>query len=337
LHTLRVLAIAEEVVMRRRDIMAGLLVAAAFGRAQAQPTATKIPRIGYLGTNIGPASLPPIEAFREGLRQLGYIEGQNIVVEYRWAIGEADQLAAAKAAELVRLDLDLIVAANTTYIPSLRQAGNTVPTVFCISGDPVAEGIVASLARPGGNVTGIAAFGPELGVKQLEILTEAVPSARRIAILWDPTYEQHKVAMPAIEAAAQKLAVTLQLVPARTADEFDAAFAAMDRAHAEAVLALASSLTYSNRARLGELARQHRLPSILLRGAGGLLSYTPNIKALFRQCADYVDKILKGAKPSDLPVEEATKFDLIVNLKIAKMLGITIPPSLLARADEVIE
>ena len=136
--------------MRRRDIIAGLLVAAAFGRAHAQPTAKKIPRIGYLGTNIGPASLPPIEAFREGLRKLGHIEGQNIVVEYRWGSGQADQLAAAKAAELVRLDLDLIVAANTTYIPSLRQAGNTVPTVFCMSADPVAEGIVASLARPAG-------------------------------------------------------------------------------------------------------------------------------------------------------------------------------------------
>jgi len=159
--------------MRRRDVIAGLLVAAAFGRAHAQPTATKIPRIGYLGTNIGPASLPPIEAFREGLRQLGYIEGQNIAVEYRWASGQADQLAAAKAAELVRLDLDLIVAGNTTYIPSLQQAGNTAATVFCTSADPVAEGIVASLARPGGNMTGNAVFGPELGVKQLEILAQA--------------------------------------------------------------------------------------------------------------------------------------------------------------------
>src|SRR5215470_7642081 len=174
--------------MRRRDLIAGLLVAAAFGRAQAQSTATKIPRIGYLGTNIGPTSLPPIEAFREGLRQLGYIEGQNIVVEYRWASGQADQLAAAKASELVRLDLDLIVAANTTYIPSLRQAGSTGPTVFCTSVDPVAEGVVASLARPGGNITGIAALG--LGAKQLEILAEAVPSARRIAILWQPENKQ---------------------------------------------------------------------------------------------------------------------------------------------------
>src|SRR5262249_37614420 len=192
------LAIGEEVPRRRPDVIAGLLVAAAFGRAQAQATATKIPRIGYLGTNIGPTSLPPIEAFREGLRQLGYIEGQNVVVEYRWANGQADQLATAKAAELVRLDLDLIVAANTTYIPSLRHAGNTAPIVFCLSADPIAEGIVASLARPGGNMTGNAAFGPELGVKQLEILAEAVPSARRIAMLWDPTYEQHKVAMPLI-------------------------------------------------------------------------------------------------------------------------------------------
>ena len=324
--------------MRRRDIIAGLLVAAAFGRAHAQPNATKIPRIGYLGTNIGPASLPPIEAFREALRQFGYIEGQNIVVEYRWASGQAEQLAAAKAAELVRLDLDLIVAANTTYIPSLRQAGNAVPTVFCVSGDPVAEGIVASLARPGGNMTGFTYFGPEIFVKQLEILAEAVPSARRIAILWDPTYEQHKVAMPMIETAAQKLAVTVQLVPASTADEFDAAFTAMDREHAEAVVVLGSSLTYSHRARLADLAREHRLPSVTgLAPSGFLLSYAPNNEASFRQCAVYVDKILKGAKPSDLPVQQPTKIDLIVNLKTAKTLGITIPPSILARADEVIE
>src|SRR5262249_4423902 len=155
--------------------------------------------------------------------------------------GQTDQLAAAKAAQLVRLDLDLIVAANTTYIPSLRQAGNTVPTVFCWSADPVAEGIVASLARPGGNMTGLSTFGPDVGAKQLEIWAEVVPSARRITILWEPEYEQHRVAMPSVEAAAQKLAVTLLLVPARTADEYDAAFAAMDRAHAEAVVALNSS------------------------------------------------------------------------------------------------
>ena len=170
------------------------------------------------------------------------------------------------------------------------------------------------------------------------MLAQAVPSARRIAILWDPTFDQHKVTMPWIEAAAQKLAVTLQLAPARTADEFDAAFAAMDRAHAEAVVALNSSLTYSHRARLGDLAREHRLPSMInYADAGGLFSYMPDIKAMFRQCAGYVDKILKGAKPSDLPVQRPTKIDLIVDLKIAKTLGITIPPSILARADDVIE
>jgi putative ABC transport system substrate-binding protein len=166
-------------------------------------------------------------------------------------------------------------------------------------------------------------------------LAEAVPSARRIAILWGPTYEQHKVAMPSIEAAAQKLGVTLQLVPASTADEFDAAFAAMDEAHAEAVVALGSSLIYSHRARLGDLALDHRLP--IMGVGGGLLSYSPNVQAIFRQCASYVDKILKGAKASDLPVRQPTKIDLIVNLKIAKVLGITIPPSILALADEVIE
>ena len=186
-------------------------------------------------------------------------------------------------------------------------------------------------------MTGNGAFGPELGVKQLEILVQVVPTAQRIAILWEPEYEQHKVAMPPIEAAAQKLAVTLLLVPAKTADEFDAAFTAMDREHAEAVVVLSSSLTYSHRARLADLAREYHLPSMLLSDASGLLSYTPNIPATFRQCAGYVDKILRGAKPSDLPIQQPTKIDLIVNLKVAKTLGITIPPSILARADEVIE
>ena len=197
------------------------------------------------------------------------------MVEYRWGSGQADQLAAAKAAELVRLDLDLIVAANTTYMSFAAASGATPFQPYSASSaDPVAEGIVASLARPGGNITGNASFGPELGGKMLEILAQVVPSARRIAILWDPTYDQHKVTMPWIEAAAQKLAVTLQLVPARTADEFDAAFAAMDRARAEAVVVLGSSPTYSHRARLADLAREYRLPSIWgLATDDGLLHY----------------------------------------------------------------
>jgi putative tryptophan/tyrosine transport system substrate-binding protein len=245
--------------MKRREMIAGFAIALGIfappAPLYARETA-KMARIGYLGTNIGPGSLPPIDAFREGLRQLGYIEGQNIIVEYRWGRGQADDVAVAHAMELVRLDLDLIVAANTTYVPALRQASTTVPIVFCASADAVSEGIVASLARPGGNSTGISFLGTDLAAKSLELLTEAAPGARRIAVLWDPTYTQHKLAMPAVEAAARNLGVELRPVSVSIADEFDAAFEAMSNTGAKAVLVLTSSVYYSNRARLDALFSQ---------------------------------------------------------------------------------
>jgi putative ABC transport system substrate-binding protein len=330
--------------MKRRDVIAGFIIALgifALSPPSGAKETSKVARIGYLGTNIGPASLPPIDAFREGLRQLGYIEGQNIIVEFRWARGQADEASVAQAAELVRLDLDLIVAANSTYVPALRQASSTIPIVFCVSTDAVAEGIVASLARPGGNSTGLSVAGTDFVAKSFELLTEAVPGARRIAVLWDQTLPQHKLAMPVGEGAARNLAVELRPVSASTADEFEAAFEAIRNAGAQAMLVLGSSVSYSNRARLATLALKHRLPSMMgntgSTEAGFLLSYGPNLAAQFRRCAVYVDKILKGAKPAELPVEQPTKFDLTINLKTAKALGITIPPSLLARADEVIE
>jgi putative ABC transport system substrate-binding protein len=330
--------------MKRRAFIAGLLVASSVATdpclALARET-TKISRIGYLGTNIGPESLPPIEAFREGLRQLGYIEGQNIIVEYRWGRGQADQVTAAQAAELVRLDLDLIVAASTAYFPPLRQASSTIPIVFCASFDPVAEGIVASVARPGGNSTGLSGGSAGINAKALELLAQVVPGARRIAVLWDPTLPVHKTTMRAVEAAARNLALELRPLPVRTAVELDTAFAAMTNAGAEAVLALGSSVMYSNRTRFAALALEHRLPSMVtLWGtaeAGGLLSYSTDLVPQYRRCAVYVDKILKGAKPAELPVEQPTKFSLVINLKTAKALGLAVPPAVLAIADEVIE
>jgi putative ABC transport system substrate-binding protein len=247
-------------------------------------------------------------------------------------------VAAKRAAELVRLDLDLIVAASSVYVPQLRQLNSTIPIVFCFAADPVAEGIVASLARPGGNSTGISS--QRFDAKSLEFLTQALPRARRIAVLWDPTFSPHKEAITAVEAAARNLAVELRPVPVRTADEIDAAFAAIVDTGADALLALPSSMTYAYRARLADFALTHRLPGmfpILPGAAGGLLSYDVDTIAQFQHCPIYVDKILKGAKPAELPVEQGSTFHLVINLKTAKALGLTIPPSLLARADEVIE
>jgi putative ABC transport system substrate-binding protein len=327
--------------VRRRDFIVGVLLAAS-ATTQKQATLArdrpKMPRVGYLGTNIGPASLPPIEAFREGLRQLGYTEGQNIIVEYRWAQGPADAAASAHAAELVGLDLDLAVAANSTYVPLFRRASNTIPIVFCLSLDPVAEGIVASLARPGGNSSGLSVAPAAYLGKILELLTEAVPGVRRVGVLSDPTSH---LAIPALEAAARGLAVELRPLLVKTADQLDTAFVAMIDAGAEAVLVPTSSIAFNNRARVVALALEHHLPSIFgfreATEAGGLLSYGPDLNAAFRRCAVYVDKIIKGAKPSELPVEQTSVFILTVNLNTAKALGLEIPTKLLALADEVIE
>jgi putative tryptophan/tyrosine transport system substrate-binding protein len=275
------------------------------------------------------------------LRQLGYIEAQNIIVEHRWARGPGDPVAAASAGELVRLDLDLAVAANSTYVPLFRRASSPIPIIFCISLDPVAEGIVASLARPGGNSSGLSTAPAAYWGKALELLTEGAPDVRRVAVLWDPLDSQHAPAMPALEAAARSLTVELRPVRVRTDDELDTAFAAMIDAGAKAVLVLSSSISFNNRVRLAALALGHHLPSISgfreFTEAGGLLSYGPDVNAAFRRCVLYVHKIIKGAKPAELPVEQTSTFVLTVNLKTAKALGLTIPPSLLARADEVIE
>ena len=308
---------------------------------EAQPRG-KIARIGFFG-NAPPAPnepAHPLESFREGLRQLGWVEGQNLVIEYRWMQGRPERLPEL-AADLVRLNPDLILAAASTWVEAVRKLTSTIPIVFGTHADPVGVGHVASLARPGGNITGVSMLMTDLSVKKLDLLKETVPGATRIAILWNPTTPSHPPALKAVEAAARTLGVQLQMVEARILEEFEAAFSAMTRDRAGAFLVLASPVYFTQRARLAELALKHRLPGIFDfkqdAEAGGLMSYGADINDNFRRSAAYVDKILRGAKPADLPVEQASKYELVINLKTARSLGLSFPQSVLIRADRVIE
>ena len=327
--------------MERRafmGVLAGGLLAAPL-TAEAQPAAN-VARIGWLGFG-GPSSRT--EAFLQGLRDLGYVEGRNVVVEYRSAEGKLEHLPTL-AAELISLKVDVIVAQSTAAALAAKQATRAIPIVFGAVSDPVATGLVASFARPGGNVTGSSFFAPELVGKSMELLKQVVPGVARVAILWQPpafAEAQGKALLTAAEAAAQTLRVRLQVVEARGPDDFDRAFSEMTKGRAEALAVLTSATFPQGRRRLVDLAAKSRRPVIYpFREdveAGGLMSYGPNVSDLFRRAATFVDKILKGAKPADLPVEQPTKFELVINLKTAKALGLTIPPSLLARADEVIQ
>jgi ABC-type uncharacterized transport system substrate-binding protein len=280
-----------------------------------------------------------VEALRAGLRDLGWVEGKNILIEFRWA-ERVDQLPEL-VTELVRTNVDLIFAPSSTFVEPARKATQTIPIVFAINADPVGLGHVASLARPGGNITGLTMLSTELGPKKLEILTEAVPQSTRFGVLWNPSTPSHAPSLPAIEAAAEKLGVSLSIVPARTVAEIDGAFATMAQERAAGFLDVASPLTFSERAHVAELALMYRLPGMFgIKAnveAGGLMSYAADINDLHRRAAAYVDKILKGAKPADLPVEQASKYELVINLKTAAALGLTIPPAILDRAHEVIE
>jgi putative tryptophan/tyrosine transport system substrate-binding protein len=307
--------------------------------ARAQQPA-KVPKIGYLGFGPASAYATRVEALRVGLRDLGWVEGRNIVIEFRWAEG-VDQLPAL-AAELVRMNVDVIFASSSTLVEPARQATQTIPIVFSNHADPVGIGHVASLARPGGNVTGLSMLLTDLAVKELEILTEAVPQAKRIGVLWNPTTPSHVPAVRAVEDAGEKLRVNLVLVPVRAAEDFDTAFATMVREGVGDFLVVPSPLFTSYRAALADLALKHRLPGMfghrdLIVDVGALMSYGADIDDLNRRASVYIDKILRGAKPSDLPVEQASKYQLVINLKTAKALGLEVPPTLLARADEVIE
>ena len=329
--------------MRRREFISLLSGAAvAWPVAANAQQAAKIARIGYLSGSLAAGPHLP-EAFRQGLRDLGYVEGRNVVIEYRDAEGKLERFPAL-AAELVALKVDVIVASGAPQALAAKQATRTIPIVFTTSPDPVESALVASLARPGGNVTGLSFQAPELVGKRLELLKQAVPGVSLVAVLWQPGgagERTDKDMVKEAEVAVGALGVRPQFVEARGPADLDRAFSDMTRARADALMVLGSSMFVIERRSLVALAAKHRLPAAYSAresvDAGGLMSYGPNLADLFRRAATYVDKILKGAKPGDLPVEQPTKFELVINLKTAKALGLTVAPSLLAQADEVIE
>ena len=326
--------------MERRTflaIVAGGLLAAPLA-VEAQHTG-KVYRVGFLWDS--PAVWPhALEGFRQGLRDLGWVEGKNIVVEYRWAEGHFDRLPSL-AEELVRLKVDVIVAPTSIYAGAAKRATSTIPVVFASHADPIGSGHVASLARPGGNITGLTVMMSETSAKSLELLKEAVPGLSRVAIVWDPATPSHRPALDAVETRGRALGLQVQTLAVRGATEFDGAFATIVRERARGVLVLSTPLFIGEARRLAELAMNHKLPTMLGPRehveAGGLLSYGPDRADLYRRAAIYVDKILKGANPAELPVQQATRFELVINLKTAKSLRLTIPQSLLRRADEVIQ
>ena len=325
--------------MKRREFIAVLGSAATWPLAARAQQPAKVAQIGFLGPAPAATYLPRLEALRAGLRDLGYVEGKNIAIEFRWA--ERVEQLPEMAAELVRMKVDIILASSSTYVEAARQATKTIPIVFAVHADPVGVGHVASLARPGGNITGLSTLLTDLAPKELEILKEALPQTTRIGILWNPTTPSHGPAVRAVEAAGQKLGVQLLLVPARSVEEFDGAFSTMTRERMGSLLVIGSPLAFSQRVPLAELALKHRLPGMFQSRenveAGGLMSYGVDYNDLHRRAALYIDKILKGVKPADLPVEQASKYELIINLKTANTLGLAIPESLLLRADKVIE
>jgi len=325
-----------------RAVILALILALAPLAAQGQPP-EKVRRVGYLnpGYLSDPLSQRRLEAFRQGLRDLGYVEGQNIAIESRWAEGKYDRYPAL-AADLVRLKVDVIVAHGGTATQAVQQATRTIPIVMSLVLDPVGSGLVPSLARPGGNVTGTSFMGPDLVGKQLQLLKEVVPKVSRVALLRNPANPASVQGLRDAEAAARALGVRLQPLEARNPQEIDSAFAAMTRERAGALLILPDPIFGNQRRQIAELAAKRRLPAIYggtpeYAEAGGLMVYGPNELDLNRRAATYVDKILKGAKPADLPVEQPTKFELVINLKTAKALGLTMPQSVLSRADQVIQ
>ena len=319
--------------------LAGSLLAAPLA-AEGQP-AGKVYRIGILGLNASdPSEARLWQAFRVELGNRGWIQGKSIQIEYRWTEGNAARLPEL-AADLVRLRVDVIVTRGSIFAQAAKTATSSIPIVFTMHADPVQTGHVASLARPGANITGLTLVMTETNVKGLETLISALPKAQRVAVLWSPDTPSHTPGLKALQEAARARQLKLQLVAARTGADLEAAFSAMARANAQAVLVLGAAAYIVEKQRIAELGIRHRLPTFFnLRDhveAGGLMSYGPEFSDLVRRGAIYVDKILKGTKPADLPVEQATKFELVINLKTAKALGLTIPQSLLQRADQVIE
>jgi putative ABC transport system substrate-binding protein len=327
----------------RRVAALGVLLALGIFAAPAPAAAQqagKVYRIGFIAMAPPATTEPLLAAFRQGLREHGWVEGQNVTIEQRWAEGAIAQLPGL-AQELVRSNVDLILAWGTPPTAAARQATKTIPIVMVGVGDPLGSGFVASLARPGGNVTGVTNIARDLSAKVLELLKEVVPRAKRVAVLRSATNPVSEVFLKETRAAADTLGIRLQVVGVGQPDELDGAFAAMGRERAEAVTVLADPMFISQRERIAKLAVGHRLPSAFPRResveAGGLLSYGPNLRDQVRRAAAYVDRIFKGAKPAALPVEQPTTMELVINLKAAKALGLTIPQSVLLRADHVIE
>jgi putative tryptophan/tyrosine transport system substrate-binding protein len=325
--------------MDRRAFIAvlsgGLLAAPLAAEAQ---RVRRVYRIGYLGTTPPtPVTLPLWEAFQEGLREGGYVEGQNLFIERRYSEGKPERFTDF-ASEFVRLQVDVIVVSSTPAAKAAKQATGTIPIVMVYVGDPVGSGLVASLARPGGNVTGLSSQAEQAG-KQLQLLQEVAPGASRVAVIWDPSNPPHVRSFKDVEASAQTLRIEVRSHPVRVPDELEIALAAIERERATAFLPF--EVASVNRRRLVEFAARNRLPAVYgsrpYANEGGLMSYGPSLTDLFRRASTYVAKILKGAKPADLPVEQPTKFELVINLKTAKALGVTIPSSVLLRADHVIE
>ena len=300
---------------------------------------TKVPRIGFLGTASPSIISARLEAFRQGLRELGYVEGKNIVIEYRWAEGKFGLLPNL-AAELVRLKVAVIVTAGGTPTRAAKEATSTIPIVMTQDTDPVANGFVASLSRPGGNITGLATLNPELSGKRLELLKEIVPKLSRVAVFGTSTAPGQALMLKEMELAAGALKVKLQYLDILDLKDIETAFRAAGKGRADGVLLMSGTVPLFQRTQVVELAVKSRLPAIYYRSEfvedGGLASYAVNLNDLARRAATYVDKILKGAKPSDIPVEQPKKFDLVINPKAAKQIGLTIPPNVLVRADRVI-
>ena len=333
--------------MKRTTV--GLIVILTFGllvaplATDAQPT-TKVARIGLL-SNAGDSSFRPLNPdsalFLQGLGELGYVEGRNFVIEYRGAEANFDRLPDL-AAEFVGLKVDIIVALGGAPVQAAKNATRTIPIVFVSVGDPVQSGFAASLARPGGNITGVADLGgTELEGKRLELLKEAVPGITRIAVPWTPLNPDHAPALKILEVAARSVGVQLQPLEVQSPNDLDSAFVAMSQGHADALMVLGSAIHSRYVGRIADLALKGRLPAIgggrRFAEVGGLMAYGVNQTDRFRRVATYVDKILKGAKPADLPVEQAMTFEFVINLKTAKALGLTIPPIILFQADEVIQ
>ena len=319
------------------SVMVALILACVHLAEAQQPG--KVSKIGVLIAGSSSTSQSNTDAFRQGLKDLGYVEGKNIVIEWRFAEGKLDRLPEL-AAELLRLRVDVIVTGGSNPARAAKKATSTIPIVMANAADPVADGFVASLARPGGNMTGLSRMAPDLSGKRLELLKETVPKASRVAVLWHPSTGGQPRSKE-IEAVARVLGMTFQSLQVRTPDDFDGVFRAAKKEHADVLMVVSNGFINSHRKPIVELVAENRLPTMYEEqewvNAGGLMSYAADQLESYRRAATYVDKILKGTKPADLPVEQPTKFELIINLKAAKQIGLTIPPNVLARADKVIK